>query len=278
MKYPVLLLAGRDTERRELMQVLDPDEKYKSKALIPLLGKTILEWVAEEFLKSPYVDEVFVLGLSEDDIKLNGPIYHIPIDLNTSIGQKYRAGLDYLIENNKVQDELIYCSSDCPGIKVEAINTFIEHVHNNKGYDFIATTVPEDVVETSFPDSGRGVARLRDENYTQGELACVSPKLIIEHQHEIDEFTELGTRRKRSFMTIIRLVAKRPSTWYRLFKIIIGRGKLEDVIIAFSRAFKLKADAVVINDAGLAFDMDLPQDYKKLEKYLAKIKNIPLKK
>lgn len=278
MKYPVLILAGSDKERREIMQIHDPEEKYKSKVLLPMCGKTVLEWVVEEFLKSPYIDEVFVLGLSDKEIKFEGPIHHIPIGLDTSIGQKYRAGLDHLVKTNKVQDNLIYCSADCPGIKVETINSFIEYVQSNQGYDFIATVVPHEIVEESFPDSGRGVARLRDYNLTQGEMVSVSPYLIEKCQKEIDEFTELGTRKQRSFMTAIKLVAKRPLSWYRLFKIIIGRGKLNDVIIAFSRAFKLKADALVMDDAGLALDMDLPQDYEKLTEYVAKTKNFPLVK
>ena len=274
MKFPVLILAGSDKDRREIMQIHDPEEKYKSKVLLPMCGKTVLEWVVEEFLKSSYVEEVFVLGLSDEEIKFNGPVHHIPIGLDASIGRKYRAGLDYLIETNKVQDDLIFCSADCPGIKVETINTFIEYVNSNKGNDFIATGVPYEVVEEAFPDSGRGVARLRDINLTQGEMVSVSPYLIENRQAEIDEFTELSTRKQRSFMTLVRLVAKRPRSWYRLFKIVIGRGKLKDAIIAFSRAFKLKADAVVMDDPGLALDMDLPQDYEKLTEYVTKTKNV----
>ena len=276
MKFPVLILAGCDKDRREIMRIHDPDKKYKSKVLLPMCGKTVLEWVVEEFLKSPYVDEVFVLGLSDEEIKFKGPVRHIPIGLDASIGQKYKAGLDYLIKTNKVQDDLIYCSADCPGIKIETINTFIEYVNSNKGYDFIATGVPYEVVEESFPDSGRGVARLRDYNLTQGEMVSVSPFLIENRQSEIDELTELGTRKKRAFMPLMKIVAKRPLSWYRLFKILIGRGKLKDAIIAFSRAFKLKADAIVIDDAGLALDMDLPQDYERLAEYVSKTKNVSL--
>ena len=276
MKFPVLILAGSDKDRREIMKIHDPDEKYKTKVLLPMCGKTVLEWVVEEFLKSPYVEDVFVLGLTEEDIKFKGSVHHIPVGLDASIGEKYRAGLDYLIKTNRVQDDLIFCSADCPGIQVETINSFIEYVNSNKGNDFIATGVPHEIVEEAFPDSGRGVARLRDVNLTQGEMVSVSPYLIENKQAEIDEFTELGTRRQRSFMTLIKLVAKRPRSWYRLFKIIIGRGKLKDAVIAFSRAFKLEADAVVMDDPGLALDMDLPQDYEKLAKYVSKIKNVPL--
>jgi len=272
MKYPVLLLAGRDVERREFLDGLDPDEKYKSKALYPFLGKTVIEWVIDELLKSPYVEGIYILGLSEEDLKVEGPIHFIPIDYKIKISKKYKAGLDYLIEKGKNHDVVIGCSSDCPGIKVESINTFLEFVQQREDYDFILATVPYDVIRKFFPDSKRAVARLKDISLSQGEMASFSPRAINDYQKLMDSFTTTNVRKSRSFMSLVKVVARKPSTWFKLIKIARGKGTLDDAKECFSKAYNLKADVVIINDPGLAMDMDLPEDHKKLEGYVSKIK------
>ncbi|MCG3221440.1 MAG: NTP transferase domain-containing protein [Candidatus Heimdallarchaeota archaeon] len=276
MKYPILLLAGRDEKRRELLKVLDPDEKYKSKVALPFLGKTVIEWVVEAFLKSKYVEDVYILGLTEEDVKINGPVHFIPCDPYSRISQKYKAGLDYIIEAGKPHEELIICSGDCPGIQVEAIDKFIEKVQQRKGYDFVIGGVPEEVLKEVIPEHKRAVGRFRDVNILQGEIASFSPMAINELQDVIDNFTEPELREKKSFWRTLWLVAKRPSSWSKILKIVLKRGTLEDAATALSRAFKIKADCVVIEDPGLAMDMDLPEDYDKIRRYVAKINNIEI--
>ncbi|MCE7742895.1 MAG: hypothetical protein GOP50_10610 [Candidatus Heimdallarchaeota archaeon] len=270
MKYHIFLLAGRDSERREIMKVLDPKKKYKSKVLFPMFDKTVLEWVVEEYSKSPYVEKLCIVGLSEEDIQFNVPVEYVTVDPFAPLSQKYVAGLEYLEKNNLPKDKIIFSSSDCPGVKVETLNYFLEEIETREGYDFILSVIPLETVEESFPDSKRGVARLKDMNLTQGELALFSPYAIRKHVKTVDSITTI--RKKRGFWPLFWYVAKRPMAWSKLFKIAIGRGTLKDAIIAFSRAFKLKSDVIIIKDAGLSLDMDLPEDYDKLKNYVEKVK------
>lgn len=277
MKYSALLLAGRDVERRELLKVLDPDEKYTSKVALPFLGKTVIEWVAEAFLKSKYVDDVYIIGLTEKDVKINGSVHYIPVDPYSRISQKYKAGLDFITEAGKLTDKLLVCSGDCPGIQSESINHFIEELQHRKGYDFVIGGVPEEILMEFIPDHKRAVGRFRDVNILQGEIAALSPRLINELQDVIDGFTAPELRDKKSFWRTLWLVAKRPSSWSKILRIVFKIGTLKDAEIALSRAFKIKAGCVVIEDPGLAMDMDLPEDYDKIRRYVAKINNIEIK-
>ena len=270
MKYHVFLLAGRDFERREIMKVLDPKKKYKSKVLLPIYDKTVIEWVAEEYSKSPYVEKICIIGLSEEDIKFKVPVEYIPVDSFAPLSQKYLAGLKYLEDNNLPTKKIIFSSSDCPGVKVDTLNYFLDQIEGMDGFDFILSVIPLEKVEEAFPDSKRGVASFKDGNVTQGELAMFSPYALRKHEKTIDVFMAL--RKKRSFWSLFWYVARRPSAWYRLFKIAIGKGTLKDAVIGFNRAFKIKADVVIIEDPGLSLDMDLPEDYDKLKNYVGKIK------
>ena len=276
MKYPVLLLAGRDVNRRELLKVLDPDEKYSSKVLLPFLGKTVIEWVIDAFLKSKYVDEVYLLGLTEEDIKIDGPVHFVPCDPCSRISQKYKAGLDFLVAAGKPTDEVIICSGDCPGLQPEAVDAFIEGIQEKKGHEFLIAGVPEEILNAVIPEHNRGVARLKDINILQGELAMFAPRVINELSHIIDGFTDPELRDKKSFWRTVWLVAKRPSAWSKIIKIVLKIGTLRDAELAVSRAFKIKGAAIVIEDPGLAMDMDLPDDYDKIRRYVANINNIDI--
>ena len=270
MKYHIFLLAGGDEERREIMDVLDPKKKYKSKVLLPIFDKTVLEWVVEEYNKSPYVEKICIVGLSEQDIELKIPVEYIPVDSYAPLSQKYLAGLRYLEEHHLPTDKIIFSSSDCPGVKVETLNYFLEQIENKNGYDFILSVIPLEIVEEHFPDSKRGVVRLKDINATQGELALFSPYTLRMREKQIDVFTTL--RKKRKFWPFFWYLVKHPAAWSKIFKILIGRGTLQDAIIGFTRAFKIKVDVVIIEDAGLSLDMDLPEDYGKLKNYVHKVK------
>ncbi|GAI06322.1 unnamed protein product, partial [marine sediment metagenome] len=81
MKLPILIFAGRDEERREFLKEIDPEGKYKAKMLIPIHGKTVIEWVVEEFQKSSLVDGVYILGLTKEDIDIKGDVHYVPVEL-----------------------------------------------------------------------------------------------------------------------------------------------------------------------------------------------------
>jgi CTP:molybdopterin cytidylyltransferase MocA len=276
MKYPVLLLAGRDEKRRELLEVLDPEEKYTSKVLLPFLGKTVIEWVIDAFLNSKYVDEVFLLGLTEKDIKTDRPVHYVPCDPCSKISQKYKAGLDYLAAKGKPTKEVIICSGDCPGLLPEAVDAFIDGIQEKKGYEFLLAGVPEEILRAVIPEHKRGVGRFKDINILQGELAMFAPRVINELSHIIDGFTDPELRDKKSFWRTVWLVAKRPSAWSKIIKIVLKIGTLRDAEIAVSRAFKIKGACIVVKDPGLAMDMDLPDDYDKIRRYVASINNIKI--
>ncbi|TET78921.1 MAG: hypothetical protein E3J43_04075, partial [Candidatus Heimdallarchaeota archaeon] len=151
-KYPVFLMAGRDKERREIMQVLDPEMKYKSKCQLDLLGKPIIQWVIDELEKSKYVDQIYILGLSEEDLQLKGNLEYIPVETTAEVYDKYRVGFDYLIEKERYHDMVIMCGSDIPAVKIESIDEFLQVVSEKDHYDFLWGVVPIEIAEAEFPE------------------------------------------------------------------------------------------------------------------------------
>ncbi len=270
-KFPILLLSGRDRDiRREIMQVLDPEEKYKGKCLLPFLGKPVIAWVVEELVKSEYVEGIYSLGVSKEDIDFGDQVEYVPVDFCADLQEKYLAGYEYLKAQGKEFDEYIVCMADTPAMTVEVIDEFLSQVAEMEGYDFIIPLVPYELSQKWFPDAGRVTGNFRDYQIFPGEMLSFSPRAIVEGQEVIEEISVL--RRKRSFWAVAWYVFKRPATWGKLLKIVLKFAKLKDAIRVLELAFKMKMGWIIIEDLGFGLDMDVSQNYEQLESYMLETK------
>ena len=277
--YPVFVMCGRDLKRRKLMEAVDPEGKYKTKALLPFLGKRLVDWQLEELSQSPYIEGLYLLGLSEEDAKFDFPVQYVPCETISEFGDKLLRGLAYLEAQGKTPDTIIISSCDAPGIRVDEINQFFDAIEANPGKEVYISLVPEDVGESAFPKSGRVVARFKDHKVFPGELMALSPKAIRMQNTVIDE---LGLQRRKinrsknkiSLGPMLTYLAKRPGVWPLLIKFGLGKATLADGERGLSKTFGTEIKGIIISDAGFGMDMDLPEDYARLEDYVRRIKFI----
>jgi len=276
-KYPVFVMCGRDLKRRRLMETVDPDENYKTKALLPFLGKRLVDWQLEALIESPYVEGLYLLGLSEEDAKFDFPVYYVPCETISEFGDKLLRGLDFLEGQGNNSDIVIISSCDSPGIRVQEINQFFEAMKESPNKEVYISLVPEDVGEAVFPKSGRVVARFRDFSVFPGELMALSPRAIRMQKVVIDE---LGLQRRKinraknriSLGPMLSYLAKRPGIWPLLIRFILGKATLADGERSISKTFSTEIKGIIIPEAGFGMDMDLPEDYERLEAYVKRIK------
>ena len=272
-QYPVFVMCGRDPQRRRLLKVIDPEGVYKSKALLPFLGKRLLDWQLAALRESPYVEGLYLLGLSEGDAKLDFPAHHVPIETNAEFADKLVAGVDYLTDLGNNPDLVVISTCDAPGIQTKDINAFFEQLNADEGYEFILSLVPEDIIEAVFPGSGRVVLRFRDHQLIPGELYALSPRAIRIGQEVIAGISERRWQINRQVKNInpapvIRLLAQKPHMWLVIIKYLLGIATMADAERVFSKSFDCKTKAAIVNDAGFGMDMDLPEDYARLEAYV----------
>jgi hypothetical protein len=272
-QYPVFVMCGRDAQRRRLLQAIDPDGKYKSKALLPFLGKRLIDWQIEALNKSPYVEGLYLIGLSELDVKFDFPVQYIPAETTAEFADKLTAGIDFLKALGKNPDLVVISTSDAPGIKTAHINQFFEQLQALPGSEFVHSFVPEDVIEAAFPGSGRVVLRFRDHQLVPGELYALSPRAIRIGKKLITGISQRRRQINRQVTHInpapvIRLLARKPLMWGVIIKYLLGRASMANAEHAFSKSFDCQTRGVIIPDAGIGMDMDLPEDYERLEAYV----------
>ncbi|MCB2209545.1 nucleotidyltransferase family protein [bacterium] len=276
-QYPVFVMCGRDVTRRKLMEAVDPENQYKSKALLPFLGKRLIEWQLDELRQSPYVQDIYLLGLTEKDITLDYPVHFVPVESTADVSVKFGAGVDYLSQLGPLPNLVAISSCDAPGIRIDEINQFFKAVSDSDGAEFVMSLVPVALVEAAFPGSGRVTAHFRDGDVFPGEIYALSPRLIRLQQEAIREMNQRRrkinrTRRKVGMGPIVRYLARRPQTWSLLLRYGLGMATLADAERAVGAALGGRVRGVVIPEVGFGMDMDLPEDYQRLEDYVRRTK------
>ena len=118
-KYPVFVMCGSDPNRRKLLEVIDPERKYKSKALLPFLGKRLIDWQLEELRKSPFVSDLYLIGLNEEDATFDFPVYYVPSETTADFGSKLSQGLEFPENRGEKPEMIVVNSCDTPGIRQE---------------------------------------------------------------------------------------------------------------------------------------------------------------
>ena len=277
--FPVFVMSGSDAKRRRLLEVVDPEGKYRTKALLPFLGKRLIDWQLEALLASPYVEGLYLLGLSEEDVTFDFPVHIVPCPTKADVAEKLTAGLVYLDKLGMQPAQIVISSCDTPGIRTEEINMFFEAMIENPDCEFIMSLVPEDVGEAVFPRTGRVVAHFRDCDVFPGELYALSPAAI---RRQIEFIRAMSQRRRQinrqkakiGMGPILGYLARSPRLWFLLIGYALGLVSLAQAAHALSAVFKCKTKAVIIPDAGFGMDMDLPEDYERLKVYVKKRKGI----
>jgi hypothetical protein len=123
------------------------------------------------------------------------------------------------------------------------------------------------------------VAHFRDCQVFPGELYALSAYAIQKGGEIINEFARLRrevdrTTRKISLGPVLNYIGRRPRTWPLLIKFALGLAELEDGERIFELAFNARGKGVVIPDPGFGMDMDLPEDYPRLESYVKGLKGL----
>jgi len=233
--YPVLVLCGRDPERRKLLRVHDPEGKYPSKALLPMLGKRVIDWQLEALQASSYVGEIYLLGLTQSDYPIKEPIQHIPIDTTSTIMEKISAGSKVISKNYPDLKHIIISTGDTPAITTKSIDLFFRELIQHSDADVLLTGVPEDITLEVFPDHGRVVGRFKDQDIYLGEMFALRYDILPVLEEEIDQ---LATRRRQinrrantsKFGPILRYLARKPGLWLMIIKYLRGTLTLSSLI------------------------------------------------
>jgi molybdopterin-guanine dinucleotide biosynthesis protein A len=247
-----IVLAG-DNKKGFVQQGVD------NKALLPINGKPMVEYVIDALRASPFIGRISVTG---------------PVSmLKEHLGDKadyYMEGKESLFENIKLGMEpfandkaVLIVTSDIPMITGEMVSDFVRRCIKQGG-DFCYPIVEKQLNEERFPGVERTYVRLREGTYTGGNIIYLNPAVVDrceEFARKVIEF------RKQPWKTSRLLGLK------FLVGLLLGVLPIPKVEERFCKLLDIQAAAVIMPYPEIGNDVDKPSDLDMVLHYFSTAKN-----
>ncbi len=148
----------------------------KPKALLDIAGKPMVQWVLDALSETNRVDDVVLIGLTEDSgVNCKKPLTFIPNQggmIENIIG-----GIHKVMEIHPQAGRVLLASSDIPGISAAMVDWEIETALASD-VDLCYTVVKREVVEARYPHSHRTYLRLKGLEVCGGDLNVIHTSVV----------------------------------------------------------------------------------------------------
>ncbi len=219
----------------------------KTKALLDMGGRTMLERVVDALQAAKRVDDIVVVGLGSDlGMTFQRPVFHVP-DQGSLIGNVI-GGVRFLKERKPDLGMVMISSSDIPTITADIVDQYVascEPFDKAIYYNF----VDKPVMEARFPGSNRTFVKLKGANVAGGDLLLAHSDLANSH---VDLWQALTEARKHAWK-LAGLVGIR-----FLLKFLFRQVSLTDIEEKVLQTIGQPAQAMLSPFAELAMDADKP--------------------
>ena len=227
----------------------------KSKVLLDMNGRTMLERVVDALQDSQSIGEILVVGLGNDmGMTFKRPLAHMADQ--GSLIQNALAGIDHIRELHPDTHLVLVCSADIPAITPAIVDDFIEKCHPyDKGmvYNF----VDKPTLEARFPGSNRTYVKLKNASIAGGDMTLIQADLADSNQ-EIWE--ALANARKHAWQ-LTRVIGIR-----FMIKFLFRQLSFADIEEAALRITGKPCQVLLNPHAELAMDADKPEQVELLRK------------
>ena len=265
-KFPIYIPAGSQPSENE-----DPllvKAGVTNKALIEVNGKQLIDYVLEEVDQSKYVDRIYVVGISAEDIE-----YHpkLPIEFIPSVGSRMDTlmnMINYLDSHYEVMPEqLLVLSADVPLIKASIIDNILENLKSEYGdkfekINYYYPIVPKDKVFEKYPEANKRYRKFTEGIFATGDFHVLSPK-VLKNEKTVTTVTKIMNSRK----TIVRLLFK--FDLFAPFKYMLGKLSIRKQVIPFlTKELDLTIELMITDFPEIVIDLDYPDDLELMSEFL----------
>ncbi len=213
-----------------------------AKALTPIAGKPMASYVLKVLGASPQVERVVYVGPAES----------LPVRPETVVaaGERFSESVERGLEaarNLEPEAPLLLLSADIPWLRPEGLERFLMSAPEA---DLVYPAIPRTVAERQFPGQRRTYAKLREGEFTGGNLVLLRPRLAP----RLLELLERAYQARKNPLALAGMVGAD-----MLFKLLLGRATLPELEARVGRLLGASARAFVSDDASLGADVDRPE-------------------
>ncbi len=223
--------------------------------MIPIAGKSMLQWVTDALRGAPSVGRIAAVGeVSADGLDL-------VVEGGESMVENIRRGIEAL----KAEGAVLVVSSDIPLLRPEAVEDFLDRA-TKLDADLAYPIIPRAHCEKRYPGIKRTYLRTGDGVFTGGNLMLVRPEFVARNWRTI---AAAHAARKHVLLlarmigigVLVRVIAA------RLFPGLLRISMLEK---AAGRMLDARVAAVVSPYPEIGEDVDKPSDLEAVERFLGR--------
>jgi hypothetical protein len=224
---------------------LYPLSQGRSKALLPVAGRCMAQWVLDALAASSQIRRAVVVGL---DGGLQYPRELVYLPNQGGILENILAGAHKILELDPQADYLLCISADIPAITAEQIDWVITQAQATQD-DFYYCVVERRVMEERFPGCRRTFFHFKDKDVCGGDLAVVSTRVFSMDTGVWQRLTEARKSRWKTAATIGFGV---------LILFLLGRLTIDETVRRASRRLKVRGRALHCPHPEVGMDVDKP--------------------
>ena len=222
------------------------------KALIPIAGKPMIQWVIDALVASESIDRIILAGLG-DSSGLTIPCEHACLPDGGSLIANVRSGA------RAARSELaVIVSADIPTLQAHMVD-WVCHAAAETNHDLYYGVVDKEVLEQGFPGSRRSFLTFADQVICSSDLGVMRTKAWDSNAPIWERFTQ---GRKSSLKLAL---AVGPDI---LILFLLRLLKLEKGVAKASKRIGVRARVLYCPFAELGMDADKPYQFTMLQDYL----------
>jgi len=247
--FTAILLSG-DRPADALAQI----SPGKRKALLPLLGRSMILYVLDTLLQARHIANIVIVANNVADIENSDTVQRFIAGSADKARISFREGAGSpatsvlkAMEELEVSGPVLVTTADNPLLSAATLDIFCEGILHGDPADAIVGLARESDIRPAFPHVRRTFIRLGKEGYSGCNLFALSAGA---GQKAARAWSEVEGRRKKAWQLIIHFGV------FTLLRAMIGFLDLNGAMAAASRSMGLKARAIILDDPLAAMDVD----------------------
>jgi GTP:adenosylcobinamide-phosphate guanylyltransferase len=230
----------------------------KSKALLDIAGKPMIQWVLDALNNAQTVKNIVLVGLLPDS-GLNCPKIAGYLPNQGGMLGNIKAGMAKIREINPECKHVLVVSSDIPAITAEMVNWIID-TSMQTDEDAYYNVITRQTMESRFPGSKRTYTRLKDVEVCGGDMNVVRASLTSN-----DDLWEKIIASRKSPLKQARLLG-----FDTLILLLLHAITLEGAVRKVTKRVGITGRALVCPYAEVGMDVDKPNQLELLRTDLAR--------
>jgi GTP:adenosylcobinamide-phosphate guanylyltransferase len=250
-----ILMAGGVPQEDDL---LHEHTQGKPKALLPLAGKPMVQWVLDALEGVDRIGGIILVGLGPDvGFTSSKVIAHVSD--HGSMLRNVIAGVDQLMEINPGAQQAVVCSADIPLITPTIVNDYLDQCRDAE-VDLHYGAVGRELMEGRFPESRRSYIHLTDGDLAGADIFVINPRIAYSNRQLFEDL--MGSRK-----SVLKQAGR--IGWVTLLKLLLRQLSLAEAEERVCKAMGLTGRAVLVKHAELGMDVDKPFQLEIVRRELA---------